>query len=236
MKRLATLIPADPSGTPKGDTNEALLWNPTFNLLRDDPQTLPGLHTSGFVLRCWSGWTSDDPTDPDPARWSPQAFNNLHAACANFFHHYPSAQLVLRNHHRHVLHDHHTLLRFAQRWEQAPHGNLSFLIDPASWLTAQMIPDYEDHLARTAEGLEGTPMWRELMLTNLAPDAEQDPLSTEKLGIDIGPPMRQSPLHRGLLDARRMVKILSAPIGRADTVVLSPGDRSAQTEFLPPVP
>lgn len=233
MNGLSMLIAADAPGAPAADTNGALLWFPRFNLLRDDPRRLPGAaNDEAFILRCWSGWTSDNSNDPDPARWSAKALKDLQAACEAFFTTFPRARLVLRNHHRHVLHDHHTLLKFALRWQEGSQGDLRFMIDPASWLTPQMIPDQEDHLQRIADALARIPLWQDLILGNLVPPPDQDPLSVEKLGMDLGPPMLESPLNKGVLDANLVVKILGDAIDRADRLVLPPGDLDAQVAVL----
>lgn len=132
--------------------------------------------------------------------------------------------LLLRNHHRHALHDHHTLTRFATKWaggEQAGDlgARLGFLVDPAAWLTAQMITDAEDHLQRVADQIEREPlatMVREVVLTGLAVPSDQDPLSGEKLGVDVGPVLRAVPLDdpASVLDAAMVRRVFAPVAGR----------------------
>jgi hypothetical protein len=229
----------------------ALGWDPRVNILAPswiprpsasaELQAIPPSSTNppthAIILSTWSGWPTDqdhdapvttDPTTipPSPSRWSRQTQDTLLAAAAAWLHAHPDARLLVRNHHRHALHDHHTLIRFAVRWQDQPapiRDRLGILIDPCAWITAQMLPDQEDHFQRIADAAvrdELAPLLRPgrggLILTSLRHPADADPLSHERLGIDIGPPLQSTTLDdpRGVVNLA-LLRRAFAPIAPA---------------------
>lgn len=244
MIQLATLVAHDAPGlsaSPPADdprTPGRLTWHPRVNPLIDDLARLlpPG---SEGTLRCPSGWTGDSPFEPHPGRWTVKAQRELDEAAARLFSQRPRAGLVFTTHCRHVLHDHHTWWRHAVRFAEQHQGRLGYLIDPAAWFTPDMVRDQADHLERMADqvqrALDAGVRVEGLILTNLVAPAMQDPLATDALGVDVGPPLEPAALAgqvATLLDSRALVRTLAPIARRVGCVVLHPAHFEAQRELI----
>jgi hypothetical protein len=244
MVQLATLVAHDAPGLNDSEAADdlgapaRLIWHPRVNPLTDDLARLlaPG---SEATLRCPSGWTGDGPLDPHPGRWTVKAQRDLDEAAARFFAQRPRAGLVLTTHSRHVLHDHHTWWRHAVRFAEQHQGRLSYLIDPAAWFTPDMVRDQADHLERMADqvqrALDGGVRVEGLILANLTAPAMQDPLATDALGVDVGPPLEPAALAgqvATLLDSRALVRAFAPIVRRVACVVLHPANIEQQRELI----
>jgi hypothetical protein len=100
-------------------------------------------------------------------------------------------QLWLRPHARHVLADPQSCMSFLSRRTMQP---IRLLLEPAAFLTHEMLAHAEDHLARAFEALGSHPGVAAVLLANVGHAPSDDA------------PLVPAPLHRGSLDPDLVVR------------------------------
>ncbi len=114
---------------------------------------------AGTVVACWSGSpdaSAEDPFPDDPSRWTPAAWSALDATIDRLL---PiladrDATLVLRTHHRHVVGDVPSVLKFARSLGERGIGRVGVLLDVESMLAESMLArNPEDHRRRIREAV-----------------------------------------------------------------------------------
>lgn len=161
------------------------------NLLAGAVPALPEPPCPPRVI-AWSGWL---PADAAPQAgvfprnfrtWTPEAWETFEKVVANIGPALAAKKmsLLLRPHARHVLSD---AQGCRQYMERAPEG-VNLLLDPASMLTPDMLPDAEDHLARTLDALAAHPKTAGIVLCNVRRVPGDDSA------------LAPSPLHAGEID------------------------------------
>ncbi|MFG0306377.1 MAG: hypothetical protein ACF8Q5_09205 [Phycisphaerales bacterium JB040] len=189
------------------------------NILGDGP--LPGMARDTV---CGSGHLAtpnpDGTVPPSPATWSSPGWNAFEGVAGELNEQGArnGTTLILRPHARHVLADPQSTLAWLKR--SAP-SHTRILLDPAAWLTAGMLADAQDHLARTFGAFAGHPAVWGVLLTTLveAPSGELAP----------------APLHAPGSPALPAGTLLGAlagfPVDRVPLVVLDE-DAGAQREIV----
>lgn len=145
-------------------------------------------------LVLWSGWRGDQPGAPDRvyhadfATWGPEgraAFSEFLAsliASKDARH-----KICFRPHARHTLPDPQSCLNLLRAHEsRAEPPFVEVLLDPAGFLTPEMLPNAEEHLVRAFDALAGRNDVPALLLTN-----------TETVRTEWGGELRACPLTRG---------------------------------------
>lgn len=142
-------------------------------------------------VACWSGTLAEGLFDTDFHTWGPkgmvaleQRLDALVPECVSL-----GLQLVLRPHARHVISD---AQRAARLMLQRSGSPLRLLLDPASMLTAGMLPAAEDHLTRMFEVLGPMPAVAGVLLANVAA-----PATAAADEPDAGEPLRLVGLREG---------------------------------------
>lgn len=206
----------------------ALAANPLGESPLHIPDPLPG----GRVI-VPSGWFGPPGTDtaeptPDPRTWSGEGLLTLEAWCARTA---PSLEarsieVSFRPHAAQILSDPRSCVTFLSRLRSSV---FSIILDPAGFLTLDMLPRAPEHLTRAFEALASGPRISALALTNL----------------ELGPPgphaarsLRPAPIDRGLLPADMLAGLAHQfwPRGRpillvdpaADATTLARAGRTAR--------
>ncbi|MEL6328657.1 MAG: hypothetical protein AAFR38_03265 [Planctomycetota bacterium] len=162
-------------------------------------QTNP-LHAEAIIsdarapLVRWSGWIGgpaarDDGTfDADFRTWTPAGREAFDAWAATL-----AGETWLRPHCRHVVSDVQTCLNLVRSWEDQAELPLRLLLDPAALLTASMLGQAEDHLARAIETLGSHELVPAVVLADVTliestdryePDVAPAPLGTGAIGLE----------------------------------------------------
>lgn len=233
-------LPASGSGaiSAVGDREEALGYWVDAHLLRQADAV------AAMTVATWSGTLvqGDDPFGADPRNWSVAARSELHdrldRAGAAAEEKGVTGRLLLRPHARHILNDWHTCARFMAQRETAGDVRTALLVDPASLLTAQLLPRSSEHLDRTFEQI-GLMLRGEVgsaaaiagvVVSNVrrpAGTAEVDPL-----GYDEGEGLIACPLDdpRGVLDVKHLVRLATAHLTTGTPVVFVGGAGASERQ------
>ena len=160
----------------------------------------------------WSGWLPADATPAagifprDFRTWTSEGWEAFEKVIERL-----SPTLVaramticLRPHARHVLSDAQSCRNFMER---APEG-IGLLVDPASMLTPEMLPDAEDHLGRIFDALGDHPRTAGVILCNV-----------KRSGADSGA-LVPSPVHIGEIDATALHAIAARALPASTPVLM----------------
>jgi hypothetical protein len=179
----------------------------------------------------FSGWFGDDDEPAEPRRgrfprshrtWSPAAWAQLSALCDALVPELRSrgATACFRPHARHILADPQSCLAFLRKRENQP---LEVLLEPAAFLTPEMLPRAEDHLSRAFEALGSSPRTAALLLTNIAP-AE-----------GTGDAFQVTPLTGGHIDPALLVQLARRHAAHLPWILMD-DDLDAQRALISPPP
>jgi len=211
-----------------GDPFAALLAG---NLLAPHPPALPS-RIPGGTLIAWSGSLAEGGAESlfarDPATWMPAGLDAFRAALETLEPHLNGvgARLLFRPHARHVLADPQRCLTHLRKWRAAgaPFG---LLLDPGAMLEADMLPAAADHLHRAFDAL--APLADAILLGNVEPPIDSTPASDDS---DAPPPLRQTPLHRGVLDPGLLIALTREFAPTSTPIVLHDAEIDAQRALL----
>jgi hypothetical protein len=168
-------------------------------------------------LIVWSGWF--DSGDDAPMRtWSSEGWQGLLAWCdvQAAWAEARDARIWLRPHAAHVLSDVPRCTALLRELSDRP---IDILLDPASMLTAHMLPRGLEHLQRAIETLADHPRVAGLLLANVSPAPDRRSL-------------RLAALHQGSLDPAAIKAIVREHWPADKPVILLDHDVPRQVDFL----
>lgn len=179
--------------------------------------SIPDLvQASAAPLAVYSGGLGDSLFASSPRSWTKEAWAALSTACDAIE---PSLarsghRLLIRPHHRHVLGDTPSVLKFLAEREGGPFG---LLLEPAALVAPSMLAPRElaDHLARIFEAL--APRCEALLLTNIASADPDRTTDDEALESDAA---RPAPLDRGVIDPALLAGLALRHAPAATPIVL----------------